>query len=164
MANTPFPKMEITLQTLPPLTAPPTERAHAVLQKLLASEGRPDAQISVLFVSDAHIQELNRVWRGLNKPTDVLSWPQYEAEDLEDGTLDGDPNVLGDVVVSVDTAARQAQAREWELSEEVALLLVHGVLHLLGYDDETEAGAEAMRQREAALLGKPLDKVETVSV
>jgi metalloprotein, YbeY/UPF0054 family len=84
-----------------------------------------------------------------------LSWPQEDAG----ADLGGDASVLGDVVISVDTAARQAAARGWDASEEVALLLVHGILHLLGYEDETDEGAEAMRAEETRILGKPLDKV-----
>jgi probable rRNA maturation factor len=105
-------------------------------------------------VDDAEIQRLNREWRGLDKATDVLSWPQED-----DGAASGPEDVLGDVVISLDTAARQAAAREWGLADETALLLVHGILHLLGYEDETEAGAEMMRQMETRILGKPLEKV-----
>lgn len=125
------------------------------MQKLLARVGKPNAEISVLFVDDSRIQELNQAWRGLNKPTDVLSWPQNEVG-VEEGAFD---LTLGDVAISLDTAQRQADSRDWELADEVALLLVHGVLHLLGYEDETDDGAEAMRQIESDLLGKPLEKV-----
>ena len=83
----------------------------------------------------------------MDKPTDVLSFPLEDAGES-----------LGDVVISLDTAARQAQARDWSLADETALLLVHGVLHLLGYEDDTEAGAKAMRMLERELLGKPLEK------
>ena len=70
-------------------------------------------------------------------------------------------DLLGDVVISLDTATRQAAAREWRVEEEVALLLVHGILHLIGHEDDSEAGAEAMKKIETRILGKPLDKVET---
>jgi len=80
----------------------------------------------------------------------VLSWPLAE----ENGES------LGDVAISLDTAARQAEARGWTLADETALLLVHGILHLLGYEDDTEAGAESMRERERELLGKPLEKTQ----
>lgn len=85
----------------------------------------------------------------------MLSWPQEEEPDAERG------DVLGDVAISLDTAARQAAAREWSIEEEVALLLVHGILHLLGYEDETETGAEEMRAVETRILGKPLEKVSS---
>lgn len=123
------------------------------MANLLESVGRFDAEISVVLVDDARIQELNRVWRHLDCPTDVLSWPQ------EHDPLPGSLDILGDVVISEETAGRQAAARNWTLEEEIALLLVHGVLHLLGYEDETEAGAQEMRVQEATLLGRPLEKV-----
>jgi probable rRNA maturation factor len=110
----------------------------------------PDAEVSLLLTDDAEVQELNRRYRGKDRPTDVLSFAQQEC--LENTPLppqiSGAPRLLGDVVISVDTAARQAAARGANLEEELALLTVHGILHLLGYEDETEAGAERMRQRE----------------
>ena len=69
-------------------------------------------------------------------------------------------DALGDVVISLDTAARQAAARRWDSADEIALLLVHGILHLLGHEDETEAGSNAMKAIEERLLGKPLDTIE----
>lgn len=100
-------------------------------------------------MDDARIRVLNRTWRNLDKSTDVLSWPQED---------EGFASVhLGDVVISLETAVRQANARGWGLNEEVALLLVHGLLHLLGHEEETWSGASAMRTIETGLLGKPLD-------
>ena len=100
-----------------------------------------------MLCDDAFIQELNREHRGKDKPTDVLSFPQE------------DPVVLGDVVISLDTAARQAQSAGWSHLDEVTLLGIHAVLHLLGYDDETVEGAIEMRDRTAVVLsdiGVPL--------
>lgn len=110
-----------------------------------------------MLCDDAQIHDLNLSWRGYDKPTDVLSWPQ------ETEVRPGEPDVLGDVVVSLDTAQRQAQARQWSLWEEVALLLVHGTLHLLGEEDETEAGAERMRVQERRFIGKPLEKTDALT-
>jgi probable rRNA maturation factor len=67
------------------------------------------------------------------------------------------------VVISLDTADQQARARGWTLEEEVALLLVHGILHLLGHEDETEAGARAMRHVERRILGRPLEKTQSLA-
>jgi probable rRNA maturation factor len=86
------------------------------------------------------LQELNRNYRGLDKPTDVLSFPQE------------DYLVLGDVVISVETAARQAQKAHWPLPSELALLGVHGLLHLAGHDDLTEEGAQEMERLTCSLL------------
>ena len=111
------------------------------LAALLRLEAVPgDPEISLVLCDDAFIQSLNAEYRGLNKPTDVLSFAQ------------DDPELLGDIVISLPTAARQAEAAGWTLENEVALLGVHGLLHLLGYDDETESGAwEMQRKTEAAL-------------
>ncbi len=139
----------------------------------------PDAEVSVLLTDDPEIHALNRQWRGKDKPTDVLSWPQEgewgvgSGEWWERGQGAGGEGkfrkptphslcptpltLLGDVAISLDTAARQASARGWSLEDEVALLLVHGILHLLGHEDDTEAGSEAMKAIEREILGKPLD-------
>lgn len=99
-----------------------------------------DPEISIVLCDDAFIQSLNGQYRGQEKPTDVLSFAQE------------DPHLLGDIVISLPMAARQAQAAGWSLESEVALLGVHGLLHLLGYDDETEAGTwEIQAKTEAAL-------------
>jgi probable rRNA maturation factor len=105
-----------------------------------------------LLTDDSEIQALNRQWRGKDKPTDVLSWPGFSAPQPP---VMGES--LGDVAISLDTAARQATARGWDLEDEVALLLVHGILHLLGHEDDTEVGSEAMKAIEREILGKPLD-------
>lgn len=84
------------------------------------------AEVSVVLCSDEHMRSLNGQWRGKDAPTDVLSFPQ----DDPDGV------VLGDVVVSLDTAERQAAERGVDLIDEIRVLLVHGLLHLLGYDHE----------------------------
>ncbi len=101
------------------------------------------------------MQELNARYRGFDKPTDVLSFAQSEnpAGAPLPPSLPGQPLLLGDVVISVDTAARQAEAHGVTLEQELALLTVHGLLHLLGYEDETEEGAERMREREREILG-----------
>lgn len=115
---------------------------------------RPYAEVSVLLTEDGHIRDLNHDWRGVDRPTDVLSWAQEQepaAQEHED--------LLGDVVISLPTAARQAAARGWALEDEVALLLVHGILHLLGHEDDTLAGARKMRRAERRILGKPLVRI-----
>ena len=115
-------------------------------RRLLARLGRADAELSVLLVSDPVMRELNRRWRGRDRPTDVLSFAQAE------GPLDPPGALLGDVVISVDTARRQAAERATPLARESERLLIHGLLHLLGYDHErSEAEARRMQRRERAL-------------
>lgn len=100
--------------------------------------------ISVLLTVDEEIQSLNKAWRNQDKATDVLSWP---APDIPG-------NHLGDIAISIETAQRQAKERKVSLSNEVAMLGIHGALHLLGFDDITETEYEEMqvRMREVALM------------
>jgi probable rRNA maturation factor len=85
------------------------------------------AELSIMLCSDEYIKALNCKWRGVEKPTDVLSFPQDD--DIS--------SVLGDIVVSLHTAMRQAAERNHSIQTEIRILLVHGLLHLLGYDHET---------------------------
>jgi probable rRNA maturation factor len=100
-----------------------------------------DAELSVLLTDDARIRELNFEHRGKDKPTDVLAFPM---EDDDYPEIPGAPTLLGDVVISIDTAARQAKNRRRELVDEVAHLLAHGLLHLVGYDHQTDAQEREM--------------------
>jgi rRNA maturation RNase YbeY len=92
---------------------------------LLAAAKLDPCELSLLICSDAVIRPLNATWRQVDAATDVLSFPQ------------DDPVVIGDLVISVDTAQRQADERGHDLQTELRVLLVHGLLHLLGYDHET---------------------------
>jgi probable rRNA maturation factor len=118
------------------------------------------AELSVLLTNDAQIRALNLAHRQQDKPTDVLSFPLDEGAGA-DGTVSG-TRILGDVVISLDTAARQARARSRELLPEVRFLLAHGLLHLLGYDHgdpaekrEMTAMARRLVRAAATILGKP---------
>lgn len=108
-------------------------------------------EVSVLFTNDEFIAELNRRYRGVEGPTDVLSFAFNEGE--EDAVkVPGMPEMLGDVIVSLDTAARQAEANGKTVQEEIALLLVHGTLHLLGYDHDTPEKEAVMWKRQDEAL------------
>jgi probable rRNA maturation factor len=98
--------------------------AHRALEVL----GLNKAELSIVLVSDAQIRRLNKLYRNKDKPTDVLSFPIGEKVN---GWL-----ILGDIVISVDTARRQAKEFGYSLEEELKRLLVHGLVHLLGYDHE----------------------------
>lgn len=106
---------------------------------MLADLGLGDAELSVLLTDDASIRELNREWRDKDEPTDVLAFPIDEraARDAHERASGGRDLVLGDVVISLDTALRQARGRKRELFEEVRFLLAHGLLHLIGFDHAT---------------------------
>jgi probable rRNA maturation factor len=131
-----------------------TALLRKVSRRLLREENLSRAQVSILLTDDAAIRELNAQYRGYDKPTDVLSFSQIEA--IDDGppcpTVPGEQTLLGDVVISVDTAYRQAAEHQVTIELELALLAVHGILHLLGNEDETEAGAQNMHRRERSLL------------
>ncbi len=123
---------------------------------LLVAIGRPDATLSLTFVGDAAMRRLNREHRGT---TDVLSFPMYEPFAVPKRARAGEPELmLGDIIISVDVAVRQAAAYAATLDAEIERLLVHGMLHLLGHDHE-EAGERARMVREerrlAAAIGLP---------
>ncbi len=108
-------------------------------------------ELSVRFVGDEAMQALNRDWRGNDSTTDVLSFSQTEGESLETGLSAQDDRHLGDVVISVTRAQQQARDGGWTIDEEISRLLLHGILHLLGYDHESGAiEAQRMRQVESA--------------
>ena len=118
------------------------QRARAVLRGI----GRAKAELSVALVDDGDIAQLNRDYRGKRGPTDVLSFSLLEGEHAERAG-----NLLGDVIIGIEVAARQARQRRRGLDEEVARLLIHGVLHLVGHDHERDDEARAMRAEERRL-------------
>jgi probable rRNA maturation factor len=114
-------------------------RAAALADRALGAT----VEVGLTLTGDAEIHALNRDFRGKDKPTDVLAFAMREG----DGVLD--PGLLGDVVISVDTARRQAKRRR--LEEELAFLWSHGLCHLLGYDHQTDAEEAEMNARMRAL-------------
>lgn len=107
-------------------------------------------EVSVLYTDDPFIRELNQQYRGENTPTDVLSFAMMSPEEMD--ITFGLPEILGDIVISLDTAGRQAQERGVPLKEEVTLLLVHGCLHLLGYDHGNPKEEAIMWRKQLAAL------------
>lgn len=105
-----------------------------------------EAELSLVLTDDARIRVLNRDWRGFDKPTNVLSFPAADADDDDPGPL------LGDVIVAHETMAREAAAEGKSLDDHVAHLLVHGLLHLFGFDHETDEEAEEMEALETEIL------------
>ena len=127
----------------------------------LAQEERPDnTEVSISFVDDDTIADLNERYRGLARPTDVLSFECDGVDDEASEDADDAPVFeLGDIVIAPDVAERQTKEFGTTLEEEVSLLLVHGVLHLCGYDHIEDDEAEVMEAREdeilAAWRGRP---------
>lgn len=125
----------------------------------MRAAGLPDCELSLTLTGDRAIRALNRKYRGIDSPTDVLSFSQIEIV----GAPPPNPHAirnraglpLGDVVISIDTALRQARALRIAPKDRLRALLVHGFLHLLGYDHERSlADARRMFARERALLAK----------
>lgn len=125
----------------------PVTSLQADAKTVLRFLGRSHMELSVVVCDDAFIQDLNLRWRGKDAPTDVLSFAMTEG-----GGAHLDPNVLGDVIISVPTARRQAEEIGHALAREMRVLLAHGVLHLCGYDHERPEDAPAMRAKEADVL------------
>ena len=125
-------------------------------QAVLAPEKfNKDAEVSVSFVSNNEIKNLNRIYRDKDSVTDVLSFPLTGA----DGSVEVNPEtgavLLGDVVISLETAVKQAQSFGHSLEREVGFLTVHSMLHLLGYDHETsQLDQRIMREKEESVLEK----------
>lgn len=115
---------------------------------MLAEIGAESAELSVVLTNDACIRELNEKHRRKAKPTDVLSFPMDE----EGAGPSGVGRLLGDVVISLDTAARQARQRRRPLLSEVTHLLAHGILHLVGHDHRTDAEERKMNAAAAKLI------------
>ncbi|MGK2905144.1 MAG: rRNA maturation RNase YbeY [Desulfuromonadales bacterium] len=113
---------------------------RSVARMILSVSGCPDARLSVLIVDDVMIQEINRDFLGKDRPTNVISFAMQEGEGK--GVQ---PDLLGDVVISAETAARDAAEAQTSFESELYFLLLHGILHLLGYDHERGSQAEAKR-------------------
>jgi len=118
-----------------------------VLQHLKVDEKN---EISVLFTDDKFIRSLNNKYRGIDKPTDVLSFSLQEGA-VKSPEVESD-KLLGDIIISVETAQRQADNLNHSMERELTVLLIHGLLHLSGYDHERERDNKIMRKREDELL------------
>jgi probable rRNA maturation factor len=131
------------------------KKVRRATQRLLTELGLLDAELSLLLVDDARIQDLNRRYLNRDKPTNVLAFPMREGEF---STLH--PHLLGDLVISVETAKRQSNRFGLDEMEMVILLMVHGVLHLIGYEHEgTKKGALEMALKQKELFRHAIQKV-----
>jgi probable rRNA maturation factor len=127
----------------------PSQLAEAAILAAMGETGvllAPNAEISVLFCDDGFIRDLNRNWRGIDQPANVLSFPTRA--DVAFAAL------LGDIVIAFETASREASEAGRPLRDHVAHLLVHGFLHLIGHDHIGAAEAETMEALECAILGR----------
>jgi len=133
------------------------ERAAHAASAVAPELGHARFSASLLFTSDAEVQTLNREWRGKDKPTNVLSFPMLERSELIALAPDGPPELLGDVALAHETCAREAAEKGVSLQDHATHLIVHGLLHLAGYDHETSpddaAAMEALETKALASLG-----------
>jgi len=130
-------------------------RAAVACADAAAELANPRLSASLLFTSDEEVHTLNREWRERDKPTNVLSFPMLAREELLDLSAEGPPAMLGDVALAYETCAREAAAKSVPLEHHAAHLIVHGLLHLAGYNHETcEEDADKMEALEVRILAK----------
>ncbi len=117
------------------------------VESLLKNMGEGKSELSLVFVTDSCIRKLNRRYRNIDSKTDVLAFSMREGRGLSRKSP-----VLGDVVVSTETAKREANKRDISVHKEITLYIVHGILHLLGYKDKTVTNRKKMKRKELELL------------
>ncbi|MBU1106119.1 MAG: rRNA maturation RNase YbeY [Candidatus Riflebacteria bacterium] len=119
----------------------------AVAEEIMRFEASPEnAELSLVFCDDDFIQKLNKDYRGKNEPTDVLSFP------MEEEQFESEIRMLGDIVISTETAARQADGLKHPPLLEIVFLLIHGLLHLHGYEHSQKLPRKQMREREVTIF------------
>ena len=131
-------------------TAAEAAIAQSAFPQLARSE-RP-VELSVRLTGDDEVKALNASWRGKDKPTNVLSFPQSERFELAESGGDGPGLMLGDLVLARGVCEREAEEKAIALEDHAAHLVVHGTLHLLGYDHQDDSAAEDMESREVRAL------------
>ena len=133
------------------------DRALVALAQVAPELANPRLSASLLFADDAEVHELNREWRDKDRPTNVLSFPMLERADLLSLPGEGPPELLGDIVLALETCAREAGDKGLPLEAHATHLIVHGLLHLAGHDHEiSPTDARVMEELEIkalALLG-----------
>lgn len=131
----------------------PEGYSEAFMQELLALLEIHEVEISLVFTDDEMMQRLNREYRGIDSPTDVLTFCQNEGE-VGSGDIPGEARYLGDIIISLDTLQRNSDYFKVDCTEELRRLLIHGVLHLKGMDHASNSHDEPMLQIQEELLSK----------
>ena len=150
-------------QDIYPIDPSLIELLERILQEAAAMEGIQEGEVALTFVDNEQIHELNREYRGIDRPTDVLSFALnesveeeldilYEIEDEQE--LDEMNDLLGDIIISTERAKEQADEYGHSLEREIGFLFVHGFLHLLGYDHQDEPSERIMMDKQEAVLEK----------
>ena len=148
--------MEIILSSMPEnleIDVQIVDTVRKAAYKVGELYGLDNAEVSITFTDNKHIHEINREYRKVDRPTDVISFALNEGDEPE--IEGGAPiNVLGDIIISVEKAVEQAKDYGHSVEREVAFLTVHGMLHLLGYDHMEEEDRKEMRQEEDFVMEK----------
>lgn len=150
-------------QDIYPIDPSLIELLERILQEAAAMEGIQEGEVALTFVDNEQIHELNREYRGIDHPTDVLSFALnesveeeldilYEIEDEQE--FDEMNDLLGDIIISTERAKEQADEYGHSLEREIGFLFVHGFLHLLGYDHQDEPSERIMMDKQEAVLEK----------
>jgi probable rRNA maturation factor len=132
--------------------------AEAVIQRAIAAAAETvgqdvgEAELAVMLTDDAGIRTLNSNWRGIDKPTNVLSFPALQPTGAS--REDDAPRMLGDIAIAYQTMRKEADDEQKPFDHHLSHLAVHGFLHLIGYDHETDDDAEAMETLEAEILAQ----------
>lgn len=129
------------------IVVPTIEAAAAKVSELYRLE---KAELSITLTDNLHIQAINRRYRGIDRPTDVISFALNESEEPE--IQDAEVNILGDIIISLERAAEQAAEYGHSYRREVAFLTVHGLLHLLGYDHMEDEERQEMEEEQRAVM------------
>ena len=128
---------------------------HTIVEQTFAlARAKSGVQVDLTITDDDTMHELNKTYRGINKPTDVLAFPLSEESDPKElfVTAPGELPHLGEVIVSYPTATRQAEEHGHSVNRELAILVIHGLLHLLGYDHDTDDNEKQMKALERDIL------------
>jgi probable rRNA maturation factor len=140
--------MEVLIENRQSTHRLPEQKIQMTARRILSALDYPEAQLSILIVNDDQIAELNQAYLNHAGPTNVISFPMQEGQ-FSDIT----PGLLGDVVISVDTAHREAADAGMEMTDRFNQLLIHGILHLVGYDHvNSEEAAAAMEKKSNELM------------
>jgi probable rRNA maturation factor len=148
--------MSVTINNLVEGQPLPEELSARLMElaRLLLKEHRLDhGEVGIILAGDGYLQQLNRNYRGLDKPTDVLAFGMIEPENLPQASREQGEVLVGDVYISLERAREQALEAGHHLHREILILAAHGILHLLGFDHADEAGREKMQKKEAEILG-----------
>ena len=137
--------MKLDIQNLQSIAKINKDKIVECADRVLKAMGENEAELSLVLVNDMYIRNLNWKYRRKDSATDVLAFPMRDSRGLS-GVI------LGDVVISVETAAKEAKKRKKDLQDELDLYFVHGILHLLGYDDEKPRARKKMKDKEKELM------------